>query len=60
MIIKNYINIIYQSVYVFDEFTYKKGIMAFNICDAKNGKTIDLVEDLIDCFFVNIFFIILF
>ena len=55
MIIKNYINIIYQSVYVFDEFTYKKGIMAFNICAAKNGKTFDLVEDLID-FFLSTFF----
>lgn len=29
----------------FDEFTYKKRIMAFNICDAKTGKTFDLVED---------------
>ena len=29
----------------FDEFTYKKGIMAFNICDAKTGKTFDLVEN---------------
>ena len=29
----------------FDEFTYKKGIMAFNFCDADTGKTIDLVED---------------
>ena len=29
----------------FDEFTYKKRVMAFNICDAKNGKTFDLVED---------------
>ena len=28
-----------------DEFTYKKKTMAFNICNAKNGKTIDLVED---------------
>ena len=29
----------------FDEFTYKKGVMAFNFCDADTGKTIDLVED---------------
>lgn len=29
----------------FDEFTYKKKVMAFNICDAQTGKTIDLVED---------------
>ena len=29
----------------FDEFTYKKKVFAFNICDAKTGKTIDLVED---------------
>ena len=29
----------------FDEFTYKKRIMAFNICDSKTGKTYDLVED---------------
>ena len=29
----------------FDEFTYKKRIMAFNICDAKTGKTFDLVEN---------------
>ena len=29
----------------FDEFTYKKRIMAFNICDAITGKTFDLVED---------------
>ena len=29
----------------FDEFTYKKRVMAFNICDAKTGKTFDLVED---------------
>ena len=29
----------------FDEFTYKKRVMAFNMCDAKTGKTIDLVED---------------
>lgn len=28
-----------------DEFTYKKKIMAFNFCDAENGKTVDLVED---------------
>ena len=28
-----------------DEFTYKKKTYAFNLCDAKNGKTIDLVED---------------
>ena len=28
-----------------DEFTYKGRTMAFNICNAKNGKTIDLVED---------------
>ena len=28
-----------------DEFTYKKKTMAFNICDAENGKTLDLVED---------------
>jgi len=29
----------------FDEFTYKKRIMAFNFCDAVTGKTIDLIED---------------
>lgn len=28
-----------------DEFTYQKGVMAFVMCNAKNGKTIDLVED---------------
>lgn len=28
-----------------DEFTYKNKTMAFNICNAKNGKTFDLVED---------------
>lgn len=28
-----------------DEFTFKNKIMAFNICNAKTGKTIDLVED---------------
>lgn len=28
-----------------DEFTYKKKTMAFNICDAETGKTVDLVED---------------
>ena len=28
-----------------DEFTYKKKTMAFNMCDAGNGKTLDLVED---------------
>ena len=28
-----------------DEFTYKNRIMAFNICNAENGKTLDLVED---------------
>lgn len=28
-----------------DEFTYKKKTFAFNICNAKNGKTFDLVED---------------
>ena len=28
-----------------DEFTFKKKIYAFNICNAKNGKTIDLVLD---------------
>lgn len=28
-----------------DEFTYKHRIMAFNICDAQNGKTVDLIED---------------
>ena len=28
-----------------DEFTYKKKTFAFNLCDAKTGKTIDLVED---------------
>jgi transposase len=27
-----------------DEFTYKKKTFAFNLCDAKNGKTIGLVE----------------
>lgn len=29
----------------FDEFTYKKNIFAFNMCDASTGKLIDLVED---------------
>ena len=29
----------------FDEFTFKKKTFAFNLCDAKTGKTIDLVED---------------
>ena len=29
----------------FDEFTYKKRVMTFNICDAITGKTVDLVED---------------
>ena len=29
----------------FDEFTYKKRVMAFNICNAKTGKIVDLVED---------------
>ena len=29
----------------FDEFTYKKGVMAFNICNPKTGKTFDLVVD---------------
>lgn len=28
-----------------DEFTYKKKVFAFNMCDAKTGKTIDLIED---------------
>ena len=28
-----------------DEFTYKNRTMAFNICNAENGKTLDLVED---------------
>lgn len=28
-----------------DEFTFMKKTFAFNICNAKNGKTIDLVED---------------
>lgn len=28
-----------------DEFTYKKGIMAFNFCDASNGRTIDIIEN---------------
>ena len=28
-----------------DEFTYKNKTMAFNICNADNGKTLDLVED---------------
>jgi len=28
-----------------DEFTYKKKVYAFNICDANTGKTIDIVED---------------
>lgn len=28
-----------------DEFTYKKKTFAFNICNAKNGKTFDLIED---------------
>ena len=30
----------------FDEFTYKNGIFAFNMCDATTGKTIDLVPSL--------------
>lgn len=29
----------------FDEFTYKKKVFAFNMCDASTGKLIDLVED---------------
>ena len=28
-----------------DEFTFKKQTYAFNICNARNGKTIDLVLD---------------
>jgi len=28
-----------------DEFTYKNKTMAFNICAAKTGKTVDLIED---------------
>lgn len=28
-----------------DEFTFKKKTFAFNICNAKTGKTIDIVED---------------
>ena len=28
-----------------DEFTYKKKTYAFNICNAKNGKTVDVVEN---------------
>ena len=28
-----------------DEFTFKKKTFAFNICDAKTGKTVDLIED---------------
>lgn len=28
-----------------DEFTYKNKTYAFNICNARNGKTIDVVED---------------
>lgn len=28
-----------------DEYTWKKSSFAFNICNAKNGRTVDLVED---------------
>lgn len=55
MTVQRYNNKIYDSEKLYkydipeniciDEFTYKNRIMAFNICDAENGKTIDLVED---------------
>lgn len=38
---KNYI----PEAICIDEFTYKKKTFAFNICNAKNGKTFDIVED---------------
>lgn len=38
---KNYI----PEAICIDEFTYKKKTFAFNICDAKTGKTFDVVED---------------
>jgi len=28
-----------------DEFTYQKGKMVFNFCDAQTGKTVDILED---------------
>ena len=55
MTVQRYNNKIYDSETLYkydipeniciDEFTYKKRIMAFNICNAENGKTLDLVED---------------
>ena len=38
---KNYI----PEAICIDEFTFKKKTFAFNICDAKTGKTFDVVED---------------
>lgn len=55
MTVQRYNNKIYDSEKLYkydipeniciDEFTYKNRIMAFNICNAENGKTLDLVED---------------
>lgn len=41
---KIYKNSIPEAICI-DEFTYKNKTMAFNICDAKNGKTVDLTQD---------------
>ena len=41
---KLYKNFLPENICI-DEFTYKNRIMAFNFCNAENGKTIDLVED---------------
>ena len=41
---KIYKNSIPEAICI-DEFTYKNKTMAFNICDAKTGKTVDLIED---------------
>lgn len=41
---KLYKNFLPEAICI-DEFTYKKKTFAFNICDAKTGKTIDVVED---------------
>ena len=41
---KVYKNSIPEAICI-DEFTYKNKTMAFNICDAKTGKTVDLIED---------------
>lgn len=41
---KVYKNSIPEAICI-DEFTYKNKTMAFNICDATTGKTVDLIED---------------